>query len=860
LVISVVCGACACAASRWAATHGFGMLYLLQVPPWIAVLTTLVALDLVSYVWHRANHLVGFLWRFHRVHHSDRNFTVTTGVRFHPGELLLSLPLRLAAVVLLGAPPYGVLAFELIFTVANLIEHGDIDYPRRFDGMLARLFVTPSLHRRHHTRRRPELDSNFGTVFSTWDRLLGTYRAAVPGEPIATGVPGLERDLRLLEALRLPFGARIVTSLVLVALFVAVARGASAASLTDWPYTEGHAGSGRYSPLADIHRGNVARLQIAWTYRHGDFHNGGWRPDHINRGTSFESTPIVVDGRLIFTTPYNRVIALDPETGSELWAFDPRIELDRFFANMIINRGVAHWRSETGAGRCQRRVFLATLDARLIALDAATGAPCADFGTNGSVDLLAGVQPLVDAWEYNVTSPATVVGDAVIVGSSIADTVRRVAPGGHVRAYDARSGRLLWTFHTIPQSGEVGAETWEGEGRDNAGAANVWSTMTADLGRGLVFLPVSSANPDFYGGDRHGANLFSDSVVALEAATGRLRWHFQTVHHDLWDYDLAAPPVLVQIRRDGRTIDALAQATKTGFVYVLDRDSGAPLFPVEERPVPKSDVPGEASWPTQPVPLRPPPLSSQRITAADLWEADAERLEKCRDRLSKLRNEGLFTPPSERGSIVHPYTAGGANWSGAAYDPGNGRLFVPVNNLAHVIKVEPLPVSNLADDQARPFRGVFAGLWYALTGRGTGHRYWTSPIDGRTLFAVDGVPCNRPPWGQLVAVDLDAGELRWQVPSGEVDGVRGWQGFGPPLVTGGGLVFHAGTRELRLRAHDTDTGEVVATFDLPAGLHAGPVTYKLRPDGKQYLVIAPGGHVGLGSKLGDYVIAYALPD
>jgi quinoprotein glucose dehydrogenase len=357
-----------------------------------------------------------------------------------------------------------------------------------------------------------------------------------------------------------------------------------------------------------------------------------------------------------------------------------------------------------------------------------------------------------------------------------------------------------------------------------------------------------------------GANLFSDSVVALDAATGHRAWHFQTVHHDLWDYDLAAPPVLSQIRRDGQRIDAVAQATKSGFVFVLDRDSGAPLFPVEERPVPQSDVPGEASWPTQPFPLQPPALCSQRITETDLWDVDAGRRARCLEQLRALRNEGLFTPPSERGSIVHPFTAGGANWSGAAYDPERGWLYVPVNNLAHVIKVERLPDSNWDNDQGRPLRGILAGVWYALTGRGTGHRYWTSPISGRTLFAVDGVPCNRPPWGELVAVDLDAGEIRWRMPTGEADGVRGLNGYGPPLATAGNLIFHSGTRDLRLRAHDAATGEVVASFDLPAGLHAGPITYKLRPEGKQYVVVAPGGHVGLGSQLGDYVIAFALPD
>ncbi len=617
----------------------------------------------------------------------------------------------------------------------------------------------------------------------------------------------------------------------------------------DWPVTEGAPGGGRYSPLADIHPGNVGRLQVAWTYRHGDFREGPF-PYKINKGTSFEATPLVVDGRLLFTTPYNRVIALDPETGRELWTFDPGIDLSRFYANMIINRGVAYWREPDREGRCTRRVFLATLDARLIALDAATGTPCADFGAGGTVDLLADLQPVADPHEYNVTSPGTVVGDVIVVGSSIADTVRPDAPPGDVRAFDVRSGRRVWTFHTVPHEGEPGYETWE-TGTARSGAANVWSTITADLARGWVFLPVSAASPDFYGGDRPGANLYSDSVVALDAKTGKRIWHFQTVHHDLWDYDLAAPPVLVRVVHEGRAIDAVAQATKTGFVFVLDRETGRPLFPVEERAVPTSDVPGERAWPTQPVPTKPPPLVPQHLTEDDLYAPTPEHLATCRRKLQGLRNEGLFTPPSLEGSILYPFTGGGANWSGAAFDPERRWLFVPVTNLAHVATLKRLPESNAGNTGIRPLRGGLRGLWFLLTGRGTGLRYYTDPRTGRTLFAHDGIPCNAPPWGLLVAVDLDAGTIRWSV-STETNA------YGPPLLTASGLLFHAGTRESELRVHEAETGKVLTTFDLPAGLHAGPISYKLRPDGRQFLVIAPGGHTLIRSKLGDHVIAYTL--
>jgi len=654
-------------------------------------------------------------------------------------------------------------------------------------------------------------------------------------------------------------GMKSVRSLALAAALVVLAM-RSGAQVADWPATEGGPGGGRYSPLGDIRAENVSKLRVAWTYRHGDFWRGSF-PLPVNRGSAFESTPIVVDGRLFFTTPRNRVIALDPETGRELWTFDPALEPGRAYANMWINRGVAYWRDGKAEGPCSRRVFLATLDARLFALDAATGKSCPDFGTAGAVNLLEGVTPLYDDWEYNVTSPGAVVGDVIVVGSSIADVVRPDAPPGDVRAFDVRSGALRWTFHTIPHAGEPGSETWE-TGTRLTGAANVWSTITADLKRGWVFLPVSTPSPDFYGGDRLGADLYSDSVVALDAQTGKLLWHFQTVHHDLWDYDLAAPPVLVTLNREGRQVEAVVQATKSGFVFVLDRDTGKPVFPVEERPAPPSDLPGERAWPTQPVPSAPPPLVPQRVTEADLYARTPSHLAGCKQRLAELRNEGMFTPPSLRGSILYPFTGGGANWSGAAWDPVRQRLVVPVQNLAHVIQLSAVAdAASAGEPDVQPLRGLtWANLQWLLTGRGTGERYHLSPTSGRTVFLHDGVPCTKPPWGMLVAVDLARGSLAWSAPTSVEDGDPGTNGYGPALVTASGLVFHGGTKRSVLRVHDVETGRRIATFELPAGLHAGPISYKLKPEGKQYLVVAPGGHVGVDSTLGDYVIAYTLPD
>jgi quinoprotein glucose dehydrogenase len=648
-----------------------------------------------------------------------------------------------------------------------------------------------------------------------------------------------------------------LASLLLALLAAAPLR---AGEVAGWPVTEGAPGGGRYSPLADIRADNVASLREVWRYRHGDFFAGRF-PVEGQTGSAFESTPIVMDRRLVFTTPTNRVIALDAETGRELWSFDPKLDRGAAYANMWINRGVAAWRAPdgAGAGACATRLFLATLDARLFALDASTGAPCTGFGEAGAVNLLAGLAPVADPWEYGVTSPPTVVGDVVVVGSSIADLLRPNAPPGDVRGFDARTGALRWTFHTIPHAGEPGAETWE-QGAALSGAANVWSTITADLARGLVFLPVSTATDDHYGGDRLGANLYSDAVVALDAATGAVRRHFQTVHHDLLDYDLAAPPVLVTLRRDGREVDAVVQATKAGLLFVLDRETGVPLFPVEERPVPASDVPGERAWPTQPFPVKPPPLTSHRLTEDDLYAPTPEHKSACAKQLEGFRNEGIFTPPSERGSVLHPFTGGGVNWSGVAWDPGRRVLVVPVNNLVHLVKLRKVSDEGVGNGLAQPLHGLtLRGLWWVLTGRGTGLRYQVHPWNGRVLFAQDGIPCNAPPWGRLAGVDLDRGEIVWSVSTSAGEGDPGLAGYGPPLVTASGLAFHAGTHDPVLRIYDTASGKRVGTLALPAGLHAGPISYRLREDGPQLLVLAPGGHSDIGSPLGDYVIAYALP-
>jgi quinoprotein glucose dehydrogenase len=615
----------------------------------------------------------------------------------------------------------------------------------------------------------------------------------------------------------------------------------------EWPVYGGDPGGTRYSPLADITPGTVSRLREAWTYRTGDFLQGP-------SGSRFQATPLMVEGRLIVSTPFGRVIALRPDTGDELWTFDPRVDLEGDYGDFA-NRGVAYWRDGPLAGSrrptCSARVFVAPIDARLIALDANTGVPCGDFGARGTVDLQ---RDLVNApnfkGEYQVTSPPAVLGDLVIVGSAIADNQRANAPSGVVRAFDVRTGALRWRWDPIPRADdEPQAATWRGAQARQTGAANAWSIMSVDEARDLVFVPVGSASPDFYGGERLGQNRHANSLVALRGRTGELVWAFQAVHHDLWDYDLASQPVLVTLQRDGKDVPAVVQGTKMGHVFVLHRDTGEPLFPVEERPVPKSDVPGEEAWPTQPFPTMPGPLVAQRLRAEDAWGiTDADRA-WCRERLAGLRSDGIFTPPSLQGTVIFPGNAGGLHWGGVSWDPVRRRLLAPVNNVAHVVRLVPRDVLDAARSQ-RPA---------AETSRQLGTPYG---MQREVLLAPSGLPCNPPPWGTLTAIDLDAGSQAWQKPLGsfraEHPDAEQWGSInlGAVLMTGGGLAFVAATFDGHLRAIEIETGDERWRSLLPAGGHALPMTY--RYGGRQYIVMVAGGHPRMGVPASDHVVAFAL--
>jgi quinoprotein glucose dehydrogenase len=618
----------------------------------------------------------------------------------------------------------------------------------------------------------------------------------------------------------------------------------------DWPAYGRDAGGERFSPLKDIHRENVASLQVAWTFRTGD----AYRPQN-GRPTAFEATPLHVGGTLYLSTPVGRVIALDPVTGQQRWAFDAKVPRDAGYGDFA-SRGVSSWQRGS-----EHRIFVATIDARLIALDATTGQPIPEFGERGTVDLRKGLRIAPRGFaQYQVTSPPAVIGNTVVVGSAIQDGATTTEPSGEVRAFDAITGRLKWSWDPIPQeSSAVGANTWKNGSAARTGAANAWSVIVADPARNLVFVPTSSPSPDYFGGERLGDNVFTDSVVALRADTGERVWHFQTVHHDLWDYDVASPPILFDWQKDGRTVAAVGVASKTGHFFVLDRATGKPLIPVEERAVPKSDVPGEETSPTQPFPTAPQSLARTSLKPQDAWGlTDADRM-WCRETVSKLRSDGFFTPPSLQGTLVVPGNVGGMAWGGIAHDRVNELLIMPVNNIAAEVRLIPRGAVE-AERKAGRLGGDFEyaaqeGTPFALV-----RRLLLGP---KTLL-----PCTPPPWGTLAAVKAATGEIAWQVPLGQFPGTEtardaaqwGSIALGGPIVTAGGLVFTAGTLEAAMYAFDVQTGKQLWKGMLPTSARSTPMTYRGR-NGRQYLVISAGGHgVQIGPPLGDYVVAFALPD
>ncbi len=590
----------------------------------------------------------------------------------------------------------------------------------------------------------------------------------------------------------------------------------------------------RFSPLKQIHRGNVTKLKESWTFHTGDVSDG----TEYNVRSAFEVTPLVVDGVMYIVTAFDRLIALEPETGRQLWAFDPK--LDKTKPQMLFaNRGAALWTD----GK-QKRIFFGTLDGQLWSIDAATGKAVDSFGTGGFIDLRAGMVDPNDKRSfgrgYGMTSPPTIYKDVVICGSIVPDTDPQ-GPNGDVRAFDARTGRLIWRFHTAAQRDEFGGDTWEGDSAKGRGGANMWSIASVDTKRGIAFLPLTSPSYDYYGGDRKGAGLFGDALVAVDALTGKRLWHFQTVHHNIWDYDIPAQPTLVRVLREGKLTDAVAQVTKTGFTFLFERETGKPLFDIVEKAVPQSTVPGEATYPTQPFPVKPAPFTRQSMKPEELTNVTPESRAYCAELTKGAVFGTLFTPPGIDPTVLFPGTNGGANWGGASYDPETHTLYVNSMDVGMITRLVKAPAGSKV-----PYRARSVG----------GSRFWDK----------NRWPCQKPPWGHLTAINLDTGEFRWRSVLGVVDALlkkgippTGTSNIGGSIVTAGGLVFIGATDDSRFRAFDKDTGKELWTVKLPASAHATPMTFYSNKTGKQYVIIAAGGGNKYNDTYSDSLVAYTLP-
>ena len=610
---------------------------------------------------------------------------------------------------------------------------------------------------------------------------------------------------------------------------------------TDWPMYGNDPGSMRHSPLSRIDTSNVRNLARAWTYHMSEgaapatpppaTATGGGR----RRQRTSQATPIMANGMLFMPTPYNSVVAVEPETGKELWRY-------RLAAGAPATRGVAFW---PGDKQSPPQILFGTTDGRLIALNANTGKLVPGFGDEGVVNMKAGVDNGFPDAPMGLSSPPMVFENLVITGARVQESPS-LGMSGDTRAWDVRTGKLVWQFHSVPRPGETGHETWEGDSWKGRSGANVWGFMSVDKEAGLIFLPLGSPTYDFWGGDRKGANLFGNSLVALEARTGKLKWYFQVVHHDTWDYDLEAAPVLFDVVRNGRNIPSVGQLTKHGLLFILDRRDGKPIFGVEERKVPATDVPGEQSWPTEPFPLKPPPLGRNSFSVDEIAKVTPEHEKFCKDLLATeggMVMGGPFTRYGTNLSIVFPGTIGVSNWHGASLDPKLGYMFVNTMDLADVGKVVKNPEGARTPFSRTSPWGTYARFWNP-------ENFW---------------PCQQPPWGQLIAVNVNTGDIAWKTPLGkipelEAKGVRntGAPNIGGSISTAGGLVFIAATNDKQFRAFDSKTGKELWSATLDTGGYATPMTY-LGKDGRQYVVIVATGGSYYDVSTGDSVIAFALP-
>ncbi len=609
--------------------------------------------------------------------------------------------------------------------------------------------------------------------------------------------------------------------------------------VADWPAYGATPGGTKYSAANQITVDNVQFLEQAWEHNSGDIRQAGPTPGggFINQ-SSFQVTPIVVDDTLYYCTTFNRVFALDAETGAEKWSFDPQIDK---YGDFLPNcRGVSVWRSGA-SGFCEDRIITGTLDARLIALDAASGKPCSDFGENGEISIVPGLTEH-ESFEYGITSPPAILNDLIVTGAMVADLQRVGVPSGVVRGYDVRTGELRWAWNPVPPD----MEQFEADGSYRSGTANVWSIIAADPERDLVFVPTGNTSPDYFGGLRKGLDFYSSSVVALRGATGEVAWSYQMVHHDLWDYDTPAQPTLMDLEVNGEMVPVVVQVTKMGMTFVLHRDTGEPVYPVVEKPVPQDPVAGEYLSPTQPFPTHFPNLMPP-ITADDAWGLTFWDEGQCRDTLNEMRNDGIYTPPTIDGSVLYPSNGGGNNWGSPAINPDSQTMYVVTMRAPAYVKLIP---RDICEAERRPNQ---LGTPYCA--------------DADFLMSPIGIPCTEPPWATIDAVDLVAGKILWSVPLGTTRDMapfpfwwlKGVPAIGGPVVTGSGLLFIGAAMEQAFRAFDTATGEELWKVRLPTAANSTPMTYRLRKDSRQFVVVAAGGHWSGGTPAGDHLIAYALP-
>ncbi|MAF83174.1 MAG: pyrroloquinoline quinone-dependent dehydrogenase [Gammaproteobacteria bacterium] len=646
----------------------------------------------------------------------------------------------------------------------------------------------------------------------------------------------------------------------------------SSGHASDWLYYGGTQGGTHHSSLQQISRDNVGDLELAWSYRTGALKR------HPQIGfpgaASFHVTPILLPKAagqsLAFCTPFNRIIALDPTNGDERWTFEPKLKPPSPGGRFNC-RGIAYWQDAMPAGNsCKHRLFMGTFDLQVLAVDAQTGQACEDFGNNGAIDVWHMVEAEVEAkagltglpadlrpGDIQFSAPPAVVGNLVIVGSSNNTKSRRIdGPNGVIRAFNARNGKLVWSFDPVPRNpNDPETKNWTEAALQNTGAANAWSILSVDEERDLIFLPTGSASPDFYGGKRPGDNRYANSIIALRGSTGEVVWHYQIVHHDVWDLDIPSQPILTTLRIDDTEIPVVVQLTKQGMTFVLHRETGEPVFGVEERPVPQDGVPGDQLSPTQPYPYFPPPLVPMSLTSDDAWGFTVLDRNYCRDWIERSRTDHFYAPPTPEGTANFPGMSVN-NWGGGALTPDDV-LIVPINRAAIVRTLK-----SIATIDPEALSGKMAGLMGTL-GHLNGSDYAQSMVPMLSFIMS---PCTAPPWGELAALDLRTGEMLWRRPLGVLDKLMpvpiplnwGTPSAGGPISTAGGLVFIGATADERFRAFDISTGEQLWETMTPTAAMAIPMTYEV--DGKQYVVVAAGGHMWLyGRKVSDYLVAYALP-